>query len=154
MIWDTSGASFGSNTYAINIGELDFFLFGIATDPGLFTTIVLDGDGDGVLDSIDNCPSVPNADQLDSNGDTEEEEIKLSNQPGCLSFIGLSGSAPSQTFGGCGIAENGQRMSSVIHFDDTSTASTPWSIEGFSMIWDTSAANFGKDALPTGCRHP
>jgi carbonic anhydrase/acetyltransferase-like protein (isoleucine patch superfamily) len=28
-----------------------------------------DGDGDGVPDSMDNCPTVPNADQLDSDGD-------------------------------------------------------------------------------------
>jgi len=34
-----------------------------------FGVVDLDGDGDGVPDSIDNCPSVPNADQLDANGD-------------------------------------------------------------------------------------
>ena len=32
-------------------------------------TPTLDKDGDGVLDDIDNCPSVSNADQLDTNGD-------------------------------------------------------------------------------------
>jgi hypothetical protein len=33
----------------------------------------LDGDGDGVVedDGLDNCPSVPNADQLNSDGDSE-----------------------------------------------------------------------------------
>jgi hypothetical protein len=30
------------------------------------TTGVLDADGDGVLDAVDNCPAVPNADQLNS----------------------------------------------------------------------------------------
>ncbi|MFN7020825.1 MAG: immunoglobulin domain-containing protein [Phycisphaerales bacterium] len=42
-------------------------------EPGEFTTIgtppVIDGDGDGIPDALDNCPVYPNPDQLDADGD-------------------------------------------------------------------------------------
>ncbi len=36
---------------------------------GTFAIVPIDGDGDGVLDSSDNCPSVPNPDQADADAD-------------------------------------------------------------------------------------
>jgi hypothetical protein len=39
------------------------------SDTGGPGTTIPDGDGDGVLDSVDNCPTTPNTDQLDSDGD-------------------------------------------------------------------------------------
>jgi hypothetical protein len=35
---------------------------------GVVLAFDFDGDGDGVPDTLDNCPSIPNADQMDSNG--------------------------------------------------------------------------------------
>ena len=40
----------------------------IFTEPGSLYVFEIDLDDDGVRDSIDNCPSTPNADQSDSNG--------------------------------------------------------------------------------------
>ena len=34
-----------------------------------FKTVILDSDGDGVLDAVDNCPNTPNANQTDMDGD-------------------------------------------------------------------------------------
>ena len=39
------------------------------TDYWVFTNQPLDGDGDRVIDDLDNCPAVDNPDQLDSDGD-------------------------------------------------------------------------------------
>lgn len=39
------------------------------SDVGGPPAVIPDGDGDGVLDSVDNCPTTPNTDQLDSDGD-------------------------------------------------------------------------------------
>ena len=33
------------------------------------TTTIPDTDGDGILDNVDNCPNIPNADQADNDGD-------------------------------------------------------------------------------------
>ena len=58
LLWPTLiGAAF-HNDKGVNSGAV--YVFDI-TNPDL--------DADGVLDSVDNCRSVPNADQLDSNGD-------------------------------------------------------------------------------------
>ena len=38
-------------------------------DIGAFERVALDGDADGVLDASDNCLEVPNADQIDADGD-------------------------------------------------------------------------------------
>ena len=43
--------------------------FGGGSADGYVAKIARDSDGDGIPDDIDNCPTVPNADQLDSNGD-------------------------------------------------------------------------------------
>ena len=33
-------------------------------------TVNLDDDNDGILDAVDNCPAIPNSDQIDTDGDT------------------------------------------------------------------------------------
>lgn len=41
----------------------------VSTAQNVYRMAILDADGDGANDSNDNCPAVPNADQLDSDGD-------------------------------------------------------------------------------------
>jgi len=46
-------------------------IFGASVDIGAFELQVADTDGDGVPDASDNCPTTPNADQLDTDGDAQ-----------------------------------------------------------------------------------
>lgn len=64
---------------------------------------VVDVDGDGVLDSCDNCPDIANADQRDSNGDgvgdaCEDEIGRVPPRGGCGSGVcGAGGVGPLMT---------------------------------------------------------
>ena len=54
------------NQYATGEGKLDFINFKFSCDS---TSQLVDIDGDGVADSIDNCPEISNGDQEDSDED-------------------------------------------------------------------------------------
>ncbi len=55
-----------SFTYKANDGQADSNTATVS-----ITVQETDADGDGVLDASDNCPTTPNADQLNTDGDTE-----------------------------------------------------------------------------------
>jgi hypothetical protein len=48
-------------------------------------TLATDADGDGVIDAVDNCPTIPNADQLDADmdgiGDACDAQPLIPNPP-------------------------------------------------------------------------
>jgi alpha-tubulin suppressor-like RCC1 family protein len=53
-------------------GELGDFPYVAAPEPAaLGSSVLIDNDIDGIADSVDNCPTVPNADQVDTNNDGE-----------------------------------------------------------------------------------
>jgi hypothetical protein len=65
-----------ADIFVLPAGVLPFLLFVPAAALGLLPADNVDaiafdsdGDGDGVLDSVDNCPATPNAPQCDTNGD-------------------------------------------------------------------------------------
>ena len=66
----------GSGTSALDLSVFaigDFFgdplSVGIQNSSLTATGAIIDADGDGVLDDVDNCPTIANTDQADSNGD-------------------------------------------------------------------------------------
>jgi hypothetical protein len=60
----------GFDSVAVNaIDQVVFRAFFVGGSSGVFLTIGPDGDGDGVNDSLDNCPNVANADQANADGD-------------------------------------------------------------------------------------
>lgn len=64
-------SDFSSNeTVTVSVHDCsDLVLNTINEEVYTFNTIVLDADGDGVLDSVDNCPNTSNADQADLDND-------------------------------------------------------------------------------------
>ena len=52
-----------------------------AHDPAYDAAYLVDADGDRVGDTLDNCPSKPNPDQLDTDGDGVGDVCEL--PPGC-----------------------------------------------------------------------
>ena len=56
-----------TGTYEISLIVTDNI--GASSAPDIVVITIPDADGDGVSDSIDNCPTVPNSDQIDANGD-------------------------------------------------------------------------------------
>ena len=53
---DPTPPSFGSDTDIVDLGAYEY--------------IVVDADADGIEDSDDNCPTVSNSDQIDTDNDT------------------------------------------------------------------------------------
>ena len=67
-----------------------------------------DTDGDGIFDSVDNCPADPNPDQTDSDGDGQGDACDLDDDNDSLSLTRAeigggcpTGSAPEPTFRDC-----------------------------------------------------
>ncbi|NNF15907.1 MAG: family 16 glycosylhydrolase [Gammaproteobacteria bacterium] len=78
--YDDNGYHFGGNGVldagAGGNGQLVSIVFAIIATSGSnanfdtdFWSFIVDGDGDGISDSLDNCSDVPNADQIDADDD-------------------------------------------------------------------------------------
>jgi len=72
------------------------------------TPFAFDTDGDGILDSVDNCPADPNPDQRDSDGDGQGDACDLDDDNDSLSLTRAeigggcpTGGAPEPTFRDC-----------------------------------------------------
>lgn len=61
---------FAGQTVRLRFAEVDNqFFFRVGVDAVGITSVTPDGDGDGVNDSSDNCPTVANSDQANNDGD-------------------------------------------------------------------------------------
>lgn len=66
-------------TWNVNVRMLDSagVLTHVANSPFTVAYTFDDGDGDGIHDSVDNCPAAPNADQADTDGDASGDACDL-----------------------------------------------------------------------------